>query len=337
MYFSDAEAISLLFAPALDKGIFMKQFKGKRFVIALVFLLAVCMAAPAFAKNAGSGKTQSSSRSVSRKLSFTESKIIMVTRRTKKLTLNRSLSRVRYSSSNRSVVSVDRNGYVTSKKAGKAVITARHGKVSCKTTIIVLKPDDTHDGRQQQRLLAYRNLKRDGRKRVVFAGSSFFDRWVNMDKDFPQYQIINSSVGQSKAYEWIRWAPESIISYKPDAVVLITGSNDIGNGDRATAEIAAARISTLLDELNESLPDTPVFFVSIFQPPARKAAWGMEKKCNAIVKEYCSRTKNNFYIDVAPYMKGSSYYISDKLHPSLKGYKVLRKYITAYLKKYIGQ
>lgn len=278
----------------------------------------------------------------SKPLAFSQKKITLLKHRSKKLTPKKDLRNIRYKSSNTRIATVYKDGTVRAKAPGNAVITASWGGYKARIPVTVL-PDKIQDNdRAALRKTYYDKIEPNGKKRIVFAGSSFFDRWNGLEQEFPQYQIFNVAVGGTKAIQWQSYYKKLVIPYHPDAVVLITGNNDIGKTGLISGETCASRVEKLLSSMRADLgPDVPIFFVSILKTEARKACWPRVIKANSLIRKYCSSDPNLYYVNATPKLlnkKGQpilSYYVSDRLHPSAKGYKVLKKVIAPYLKKYV--
>lgn len=276
-------------------------------------------------------------------LHFTKSSCMMVMNRSFRTSLNRNKLKVSYSSSNRNVATVSSSGVVYTVYSGIAIITAKYKKHKCHMVVCVLPKQTDFDGKVQNRLVTANESSlafRKNRKTVLIAGSSAVDRWRSVQSAFPTYNVINNAIGGTTTLSWLSLYKQLIVPYKPDAVVLFVGSNDINRDGRISGRESAARITALIEKLRASLgPDVPIFYVSMLINWRRRKAWKEEKASNAAVKKYCSKTENVYYIDVASHFLNKngypirSLFASDMLHPGEKGYKIFRKVIGNKVKK----
>jgi len=275
-------------------------------------------------------------------LHFSRIKYTVMLRRTLQLKLNKRV-KASYKSSDQRVVKVDRKGMITTKKKGVAVITARYRQRTCHAVIIVQSSKYTDDNAlkiRQRQLSAAESIRTFSRSRktVLLAGSSGFDRWTEAAKAFKGFNLINNAIGGSTAEQWLDYSKDLIYPYKPDAVLLFVGSNDINWS--TDGEVCAEHICRLITEMHEKLGnDVPVFYVSMLKNQRRLRLWKEEARSNAYVKDFCRRTANTYYIDLVPLFlnkKGvpiRKYFSVDHLHPSRKGYQIFTKIIGRKFRK----
>ena len=69
--------------------------------------------------------------------------------------------------------------------------------------------------------------------RIVFAGSSTFRLWDNMDESFPDYEVVNAGIGGSCFDDLLRYKEQLISATNPDILVIYEGDNDIVNKEPA--------------------------------------------------------------------------------------------------------
>lgn len=175
---------------------------------------------------------------------------------------------------------------------------------------------------------------------IVFAGSSSFRMWKDINKTFPDYPIINRGFGGSSLTDVIYYAEETILKYKPKQIFIYCGENDIAGNSTTTADTVLQRFKSLYSIIREKLNNkTEVVFVSIKPSVSR---WHLEKifnESNELIKDFLSKEKNATFLDVHTSMLTSDgnvmkdIFIGDNLHMNSKGYKIWESLIRPMLLK----
>jgi len=278
----------------------------------------------------------------------------VVRNRSVQLTINKEAAGVTYKSSKPKVARVSKKGVLSTYKRGYTVITATWKKKTCHMVVYVIPSRGALDASVKSRIISAKNIKNAGsqrnqvsssrrKKTILLAGSSSADRWRSVSQAFSGFNVVNNAIGGTTAQEWMTLYKKLIIPYHPDAVILLVGSNDIGSTGRIRGETCAERVQNLIASIRRDLGDhVPVFYMSIPVTPSRKKAWPQEKTANRLIKKYCSETDNVFYIDLASKFLDkngkpkASYFASDRLHPSSKGYQVYNSVVSKLVKKVLN-
>ena len=278
----------------------------------------------------------------------------VVRNRSVQLTINKEAAGVTYKSSKPKVARVSNKGMLSTYKRGYTVITATWKKKTCHMVVYVIPSRGALDASVKSRIISAKNIKNAGsqrnqvsssrrKKTILLAGSSSADRWRSVSQAFSGFNVVNNAIGGTTAQEWMTLYKKLIIPYHPDAVILLVGSNDIGSTGRIRGETCAERVQNLIASIRRDLGDhVPVFYMSIPVTPSRKKAWPQEKTANRLIKKYCSETDNVFYIDLASKFLDkngkpkASYFASDRLHPSSKGYQVYNSVVSKLVKKVLN-
>ena len=278
----------------------------------------------------------------------------VVRNRSVQLTINKEAAGVTYKSSKPKVARVSKKGVLSTCKRGYTVITAAWKKKTCHMVVYVIPSRGALDASVKSRIISAKNIKNAGsqrnqvsssrrKKTILLAGSSSADRWRSVSQAFSGFNVVNNAIGGTTAQEWMTLYKKLIIPYHPDAVILLVGSNDIGSTGRIRGETCAERVQNLIASIRRDLGDhVPVFYMSIPVTPSRKKAWPQEKTANRLIKKYCSETDNVFYIDLASKFLDkngkpkASYFASDRLHPSSKGYQVYNSVVSKLVKKVLN-
>ncbi|CAN5680939.1 SGNH/GDSL hydrolase family protein [soil metagenome] len=174
---------------------------------------------------------------------------------------------------------------------------------------------------------------------ILFAGSSSFTKWTDVQDYFPAYPIINRGFGGSRLLDVIMYANNVIFRYHPKQIVIYCGENDLAYIDTVSAQTVANRFSTLFDIIRSVWDTIPVAFVSIKPSPSRERLMPKMITANKLIKDFLATKKNAAFIDVFSKMLTADgklmpeIYVEDKLHMNAKGYAIWQKVIEPYLIK----
>lgn len=174
--------------------------------------------------------------------------------------------------------------------------------------------------------------------KIVFAGSSSFTKWKDINQYFPGYPIINRGFGGSNLLDVILYVNETITKYKPKQVVIYCGENDLASSDTVSPGIVLDRFSILFNLIRKQLGNkSNITFVSIKPSISR---WRLEAKivaANTLIANFIAKQTNANYINIHDAMlqgDGSimkDIFIADNLHMNAKGYAIWQKIIAPSL------
>lgn len=181
-------------------------------------------------------------------------------------------------------------------------------------------------------------IKMPDEGKILFAGSSSFTYWKNVNDYFPGNTILNRAFGGSTLLDLIHFSNETIIKYKPRQIFIYCGENDIASSDTVKPSDVLDRFKTLLNIIRTKLPaNTPIVYLSLKPSIAR---WSMHERMaasNELIKNFISTQKNIQFLDVYHKMLGvdgqplPDIYIFDKLHMNANGYAIWQKLIAPLL------
>lgn len=248
------------------------------------------------------------------------------------LCVNHSTGNPQWTSSDEKVARVDAAGLVQTISSGKCVITATYkdAKAVCEVTVMEISPAT---------LRKTNPAGKTNKGKILLAGSSSMDFWNSAPQAFAPYEVINMAIGGTTVVQWLEWYHGLIVRYKPSAVVLYVGSNDLGGGGLTTGEQNAANTILLLKRLKRALKKTPIFYVGVSPCWSRKGAWQDIAVSNKQVKDFCEKAKYLYYIDIASACAAADgtprheLFLADRLHPSEAGYAVWTKVVAGTVKK----
>jgi lysophospholipase L1-like esterase len=170
---------------------------------------------------------------------------------------------------------------------------------------------------------------------VLFVGSSSIRFWRTLAQDFSQYNVINRGFGGSQIADSTYFADRIVIPYRPSAIILHAGSNDLSAG-KTPADVAAD-FRAFVEKVHAALPETPIAFLSINPTPARWAQADKQKETNGLIQRYIEGKKGLTFINQWDALLGPDgqprpdLHVRDRLHPNAAGYKIRTQFVTKYL------
>ena len=170
---------------------------------------------------------------------------------------------------------------------------------------------------------------------VFFVGSSSIVGW-DLKKSFPDAGYVNVGFGGSVIADSVHFAPRIITPFKPAAIVFYAGDNDIGGGRKP--EQVSADFKAFVEAARVENPSCKVLFISVKPSISRAKQFEVQKKANALVKEFCEKGTGLVYVDVVPLMLDSEgkpiaeLFQKDGLHMTPKGYEIWAAAVSKLLK-----
>lgn len=166
---------------------------------------------------------------------------------------------------------------------------------------------------------------------ILFVGSSSIRFWTNLAESFPKKKIIRRGFGGSTMADALHFADRIILPYEPKEVLVYEGDNDLAAG-KAPAEVAA-EFRQLARTIQEKLPKTKVWFISVKPSPSRAKLEAKARALNAEIEWWSKAQKRVGYIDVWTPMLGPDgnprpeIFREDKLHMNADGYEIWKRVI----------
>lgn len=160
---------------------------------------------------------------------------------------------------------------------------------------------------------------------IVFYGSSSIRLWKTLKEDFAPLPVINHGFGGSTFPEMTYYADRMLVPYNPKMIVLYC-ENDLFSGKDKTPEQVFDAFAELATLIQNKLPKTKVYYISMKPSISRKDKWNLTTAADALIKSYIDKHKNFSFIDIRPVMFGANgkangeYFIKDSLHMTPKGY-----------------
>ena len=167
--------------------------------------------------------------------------------------------------------------------------------------------------------------------RVVFYGSSSFTLWKSIQKDFPQFDVINQAFGGSTLAACCWFFERVVPRCHPDIIIIYAGDNDLG--DRRHPEEVFLNFQNMMHLIEKHCGNIPVAYVSIKNSISRLHIFDSIKFTNKIIKEDIDKNHPHCtYLEIneAMFLNGALnkiYFEADNLHLSKAGYTLWKKKI----------
>ena len=161
---------------------------------------------------------------------------------------------------------------------------------------------------------------------IVFTGSSSIAYWSSLAEDMKPLAVINRGFGGSDYTDVNHYADRVVIAYRPVAVVVYAGDNDLASPGRKSAQSVARDVQQFVQIIHSKLPETWIFVLSIKPSIARWNVWPEMKQANQLIQEFLRTQDRAAFIDVASPMLdqrgrlSDDLFVADALHPSAKCY-----------------
>lgn len=171
---------------------------------------------------------------------------------------------------------------------------------------------------------------------IVCIGSSSMRGWHGtIKKDLEPLTVIKRGFGGSNMNEALYYADRIVIPYKPRAVVVYEGDNDIAQ--KVSPQKVAETTRAFVAKVHESLPDCRIYFLSIKPSIKRWSMWPKMVEANKLIEEICAEDDRLTYIDVATVMLDDegqpqkNLFKEDDLHMTRDGYVLWRDQVRPVL------
>jgi pentatricopeptide repeat protein len=174
---------------------------------------------------------------------------------------------------------------------------------------------------------------------ILFIGSSSFTMWKDVQKDFPNYTIINRGFGGSTLQDQLRYIKDIVFPYQPKQIIIYCGENDLAFSDTVTARMVFRRFTQLFNLIRNKLPKASIVYVSMKPSPSRQLLMGKMREGNTLIRNFLKTKRLTGFVDVYKEMiddEGkpvANLFREDNLHMNKQGYAIWRKVIEPFLLK----
>jgi len=171
---------------------------------------------------------------------------------------------------------------------------------------------------------------------IVFVGSSSIRLWKTLAEDFPGRNVINRGFGGSHLEDSVYYFDRIVAPYRPRAVVLYAGENDLAGGNKSPEQLVEdfVRFRT---KLHAALPEARLIYISCKPSPSRTNAMENFRAANALIAAACAKDPLCTFVDVFPDMLDAQgafrpeLFVGDMLHMNSRGYALWTRLLTPLL------
>jgi len=164
--------------------------------------------------------------------------------------------------------------------------------------------------------------------KIICIGSSHMARWTSVANDLAPLKVYNFGIGGSTMRDAADvFAKKLVIPYKPRAVILYEGSNDIARGT-SPAQILE-QFQDFYSQVRRSLPSTRFYVLGIVPSPGKRfEKWETIQRANNTLRKECQRYPWLTYIDTTSGLIGDDQqprmecFLKEDIHMNSKGYNV---------------
>jgi lysophospholipase L1-like esterase len=163
---------------------------------------------------------------------------------------------------------------------------------------------------------------------ILFTGSSSIRLWRTLERDLAPLRVLNRGFGGCHLAHVNHYVGRVVLPYRPRAVVLYAGENDLGWLSRKTPATVLEDFKRLVATVQEKLPGTRVYFLAIKRSPFRRGRWAAMDEANRLVREFAAGRAGVVFIDTGTPLldtKGGpspEYLPWYRLHLTAKGYEL---------------
>lgn len=173
---------------------------------------------------------------------------------------------------------------------------------------------------------------------IVCVGSSSMLKWhKNIHEDLAPLTVIARGFGGSNMNDLLHFLHRVVLVYKPRAVVIYEGDNDIGIG--ITPVKITETFNRVVAKIHAALPKTRIYFLAIKPSGKRWQLWPEMQKANHLIADRCAADPLLTFVDVATPMLDANgqvkkdIFVEDNLHMNRAGYKIWRAVLRPILMK----
>jgi len=160
---------------------------------------------------------------------------------------------------------------------------------------------------------------------IVFTGSSSIRLWKDVQKRFPEQQILNSGFGGSQAADLLYHLENLVLRYKPKKVFIYEGDNDIFSKKKPKEVINTTQ--AIIQHIKKENSNTAIVLISTKPSIARWKLRGRYKRLNKRFEKLALANTYLSYVNVWDTMLSGrkvrgDIFIEDGLHMNDTGYEL---------------
>lgn len=161
---------------------------------------------------------------------------------------------------------------------------------------------------------------------LLVTGSSSVRLWDSIHSDLAPYLVMQRGYGGAKLTDYNHYASR-IIKPQQFKAILVFVANDIsGNGNDRTPREVLLLFKTLVKQIRENNPDTPLFWIETTPTPSRWQVIDQIREANGLIRDYCEKNEDLHFIPTSEAylnpegLPDSTLFRNDMLHLNREGY-----------------
>jgi len=143
---------------------------------------------------------------------------------------------------------------------------------------------------------------------VLFVGSSTIQLWATLQEDMAPLPVMRRGFGGAKVNDVLVYADRIIAPYRPAAVVVYVGGNDVSSvlcNEAKPAERVVELTHELIAKIHGSLPGTPVYYLAINTSFKDEQSRARAVAVNAVLRDAAAADDLLSYIDASAPITGA--------------------------------
>ena len=174
---------------------------------------------------------------------------------------------------------------------------------------------------------------------ILFIGSSSIRLWKTLEEDMKPYPVIQRGYGGAHFRDMVFFT-DRILANHPLSMVVCFVANDIsGSSNDGTPKEVLKLFKYFEHQVRAKHPKIPIMQIAITPTKSRWKVWPKIKEVNRLIKAYCEKTENLYFIDTVPEFLDENgqpkpqWFVEDQLHLNAKGYEVWNRIIKGEIEK----
>lgn len=169
---------------------------------------------------------------------------------------------------------------------------------------------------------------------VLFVGSSSIRLWHTLAADFPELPTINRGFGGSEIADSVYFAEQLVGPYRPRAIVMYAGGNDLADGK--SPEQVRDAFGAFVTQARCWAGEVPIAYLSIKPNLSRRRQLPQIRAANALIRA-CAQERDVDFLDIHSSMLGADgeadprWFATDGLHLNAEGYALWSGVVRAWL------
>lgn len=199
---------------------------------------------------------------------------------------------------------------------------------SCSSVDKYIQADEVKEWEQDIELFDSMNaVEPAGPNTLLVTGSSSVRLWNTIHEDMAPYQVMQRGYGGAKLTDFNYYTTRIIQAGSMKAVVIYVSNDISGDGNDRTPREVFQLYKKVVHTIRERNPDTPVFWIEFNPAPTRWHVIDQIDKANTLIRKYCNRNEDLFFIGTrdilttASGMPDSTLFKDDMLHLNRQGYE----------------